>query len=64
MGSAMNICSILDLNSVFSTLDEPPKLALDVILADFDSADLANHSRIKDSLFFCALVGRRVTLKP
>lgn len=60
----MNICSILNLNGIFSTLDEPPKLPLDVILADFDSADLANHSRVEDSLFFCTLVGRRVTLKP
>lgn len=60
----MNISSILDLNGIFSTLDEPPKLALNVVLADFDSADLADHSRIEDTLFFCTLVGRWVTLKP
>ena len=60
----MNICSVLDFNGVFSTLDEPPKLALNVVLADFDSTDLADHSRIEDTLFFGTLVGRWVTLKP
>lgn len=62
----MNICPIFNLNSILSTLDEPPKLALDVVLADFNSTDLADHSRIEDFLFFYTLVGRRrrVTLKP
>jgi len=64
MRSTVNICSILNLNGIFSTLDEPPKLALDVVLADPNSADLANHSWIEDCFFFCAPVGRRVTLKP
>ncbi len=66
MRCTMNICSILNLNGIFSTLDEPPKLALDVVLADFNSTDLADHSWIEDALFFCTLVGRRrrVTLKP
>jgi hypothetical protein len=60
----MDICSILNLDCIFSTLDEPPKLALDVILADLDSADLADHGRIEHALFFCGPVGGRMALKP